>query len=93
MIQTNSKTFWLIQEVSVIVLWGIFIFLWINMGWYWPVVILLILHLSENLVSHKKVAGKGYSTLETFLYTLIYGYTWWIPVQKGIFDFKQAKIK
>ena len=91
--QINSKKFWLIQEVSVIILWFVFILLWVIMDWYWPFVILLILHLSENVVSHKKVAGKGYSTMEVFLYTLVFGYTWWIPVQKGIDVLRQAKTK
>jgi len=47
-------------------------------------VALIIIHSSELMTSLKVGNEKGLSTSTTVIKTLLYGFTWWVPVRKGI---------
>ncbi len=88
----NSKLFWRMLEIGALGLWG----LTIVAGYYlfpeshlsaWGIFIgLLIVHASELSISLKIGKEKGISIQTTIIKTLILGFTWWVPVKKGIIE-------
>ena len=46
-------------------------------------IILLALHALELPVAFAKLRGKGISPFQTVTKTLVYGFTWWLPLSKG----------
>ena len=48
--------------------------------------VFLLLHCAEIPVSLKIGKTKGLSTATVVANTLIFGFTWWVPVKMGVFD-------
>ena len=50
-----------------------------------PLLILLALHTAEYFKDGRKVAAAhGVGTAEGFAKCLAFGFTWWLPLQKGL---------
>lgn len=49
-----------------------------------PPAALLILHLSEIPIARRASEGKNISRPRTILKTALFGFTWWLPLRKGI---------
>ncbi len=49
-------------------------------------IILLALHASELFVSFKVGKEKNLNSQTIIIKTLIFGFTWWVPVKKGIIE-------
>ncbi|HOB87666.1 MAG TPA: hypothetical protein PKO38_08255 [Bacillota bacterium] len=65
-------------RIGAILLWVILLFLWAHYDLWYLFVACLALHLAETvLVGVKKGTAAGYSPVDSFLYTLIFGFTWW----------------
>ncbi len=47
---------------------------------------LVILHSAELPISLRIGNEKGLSVLYIVTKTLLFGFTWWVPIKKGIFD-------
>jgi hypothetical protein len=47
---------------------------------------LFVLHLSEVPLSSKIGKSKGISKLRVVLNTLLFGFTWWLPLKRGVLD-------
>ncbi len=45
---------------------------------------LLLLHISEIPIARKAASGKDISTGSVILKTILFGFTWWLPLRKGI---------
>ena len=88
----NSKIFWQLLKNGAIGLW----ILSVVMGYLlfpeshlkaWSLFIgLVILHAAELFTALKIGREKGLTTRTTVTKTLLYGFTWWVPLKKGIFD-------
>ncbi|MBW2544718.1 MAG: hypothetical protein JRD43_04500 [Deltaproteobacteria bacterium] len=49
-------------------------------------VLLLLMHCAEIPVSSKIGRAKGISGARIVVNTAIFGFTWWLPLKKGVFD-------
>ncbi len=47
---------------------------------------LLVLHALELPVAFFKLRGLGVDPIKTVVKTLTYGFTWWLPVSKGVIN-------
>ena len=86
----NSKIFWYFMMFGAIALWLAVILValflprvsniaWILFG------VLIAIHISEYpLVSAKICKEKGLPPGISFLKTFLFGFTWWLPLNKGI---------
>lgn len=45
---------------------------------------LLLLHISEISIARKAASGKDISIGSVILKTILFGFTWWLPLRKGI---------
>jgi hypothetical protein len=88
----NSKIFWQLLKIGAIGLWiisvisGYLLFPESHLKAWSFFIGLVILHALELLTTLKIGREKGLSTQTTVTKTLLYGFTWWVPVKKGIFD-------
>jgi hypothetical protein len=87
-----SKGFWYFLMAGAIALWiGViclgFVLFPNNTGAALAVPGLLFLaHCAEIPASSKIGRDKGLSLVRVVVKTLIFGFTWWVPVKKGVFD-------
>ncbi|MBU3918071.1 hypothetical protein KKA14_21285 [bacterium] len=88
----NAKAFWKISMISVIGLWiltlvaGYYLYPGSHLDAWRFFIALLIVHASELFISYKIGKGKNLSTQTIVIKTLIFGFTWWVPVKKGIIE-------
>lgn len=47
---------------------------------------LFLLHCGELPISSGIGRAKGLSMFHTFIHTAIFGFTWWVPLKKGVID-------
>lgn len=65
-------------RIGAVILWVILVFLWVRYGLWYLFAAILALHLLETaVVGVKKGTAAGYSPVDSFLFTLIFGFTWW----------------
>ncbi|HYW04062.1 MAG TPA: hypothetical protein VFA86_08970 [Gammaproteobacteria bacterium] len=48
-------------------------------------VLVLLAHVLELPAAFRAVAGRDRSEWVTMLMTLLFGFTWWVPVRRGIY--------
>ena len=88
----NSKGFWYFLMAGAIGLWVAVLLAAILVPSVsmiaWIVFIALVaLHILEfPLVSKKIAVGKGISGHIAFIKTMLFGFTWWLALKKGIVD-------
>ena len=86
----GKKIFWFLMMLGSIVLFGATVAL----GYYlfpddhvaaWSFFVLLLLfHAVETFYSIRIGRIRRVSTLRSVVLTLIFGFTWWLPLKKGI---------
>jgi uncharacterized membrane protein HdeD (DUF308 family) len=88
----RNKGFWYFLMAGAIALWiGViclgFVLFPNNTGsaLLFPCV-LFLMHCAEIPVSSKIGRDKGLSLARVGVKTIIFGFTWWVPVKKGVFD-------
>jgi hypothetical protein len=87
-----SKGFWYFMISGAIALWIGVIYLGFvlfpnNTGAALLVPgVLLLMHCAEIPVSSKIGRDKGLSFARVVVKTVIFGFTWWVPVKYGVFD-------
>ena len=58
--------------------WAVVTYLWVKFGMWYAFVLYLLIHLIEAFtIGLKRGRAAGYSTADSILYTLIFGFTWW----------------
>ena len=88
----NSKGFWYALMAGAIGLWIVVILVAILVPSIsiiaWVVFIALaVLHILEFPLASKKIADvKGISGSTAFIKTVLFGFTWWLALKKGIVD-------
>ncbi len=88
----NSKIFWQLLMTGAIGLWiislvaGYLLFPENHLKAWGFFIGLVILHSAELLTSLKIGKEKGLSVRTVITKTLLYGFTWWVPIKKGIMD-------
>ncbi len=88
----RSKGFWILLMCLALGLYllgfGVILFSSGTIRWIGAGVALLILtvHISELKTALPIGRDKALSDKHTLLMTLIFGFTWWLPLNKGIFD-------
>lgn len=85
---TEKRVFWRVLEVGAILLYAVIIggsYLlgqarpgWILMG------LLVLLHLTETPTALHIGHEKGLSALRVFVMNMLFGFTWWVPLRRGI---------
>lgn len=88
----NSKVFWHALMVGAIALWitvvlaAILVPSFSTIAWI-IFIALAVLHLLEFPLASKEIsAAKGIPGRTAFIKTLLFGFTWWLALKKGIFD-------
>ena len=86
----RKKGFWYFLMSGSILLWiavillGFVIFpnrggvAWVVLG------ILILIHCAEIPLSLKIAKARGLSTAPVVLKTMLFGFTWWVPLKKGV---------
>jgi hypothetical protein len=87
----DKKGFWYFLMFGAIVLWvaviwlGYVIFPQSTVGKAVPFILTLMLHLSEIPISLKIGRAKGVPRARVIILTAIFGFTWWLPLKRGVF--------
>jgi hypothetical protein len=87
----DKKGLWYFLMFGAIVLWGAVIWLGYILfphsavGKAVPFILTLMLHVSEIPISWKIGRAKGISRSRVIILTAIFGFTWWLPVKRGVF--------
>lgn len=88
----NTKNFWYMMMSSVVLGW-LFVFAGalinysgiIEAVWIFLIVIFSIVHPIELIISLPIGKKAGFSIEKSVLGTLLFGFTWWLPVKLGVF--------
>jgi hypothetical protein len=86
----NNKSFWYFLQFGAIVLYAISIPFgyWLFPGTKlsaWSIFAgLVLLHTSEITIARKIGSEKNISLLRVAVKTILFGFTWWLPLKKGI---------
>ncbi len=85
---TNKPLFWYLLQASTLILYGVLVgggnalgLPWLGWGLY---AALFVLHLFELKTALRVGREKGLSDLRIVLLNLIFGFTWWVPLKRGI---------
>lgn len=85
---SKRPVFWYFLQASTIILYGVLIgggnvlgLPWLGWGLYGA---LFVLHLFELKTALRIGHEKGLSDLRIVLKNLLFGFTWWVPVKRGI---------
>lgn len=74
-----------IDRIAVIAVWCVGAALWILKGWWQVCAAVFALHAAETLIKGLRVGRKaGVPALKAAALTLIFGYTWWLPLEKRL---------
>ena len=85
----DTRSFWNILMFGAILLWvavivaGNLLFESLAGKALLPVV-LLLMHLGEIPISSGIGKAKGISMLQIVIHTVIFGFTWWVPLKRGV---------
>ncbi|MBU2513944.1 hypothetical protein KJ966_21605 [bacterium] len=88
----NNKLFWLLSRNTVLLVWIIlFLFAFAlpsPLAWLFKtaIVVLLLIHMTEIPFSLKIGREKQLTTGIIVGKTLLYGFTWWLPLRKGLIE-------
>ncbi len=88
----EKKGFWYLLMFGALVLWvgvillGLLLFPENTAGKAALPAALLLLHCAEIPISLKVGAAKGLPPSRVIVKTALYGFTWWLPLKKGVFD-------
>ena len=88
----NSKGFWYFLQFGAIVLYcgaiilGYLVFPDSPLLWFSFFLFLVIIHISEIPFAMKFGKEKNLSSGITILKIFLFGFTWWLPLKKGIID-------
>ncbi len=88
----EKKEFWYFLMSGALVLWvvvfwlGFFLFPESTTGKAVLPIALFVLHLAEVPLSLKIGKSKGVSRQRVVRNTLLFGFTWWLPLKKGVLD-------
>ena len=86
----NSKTLWFILKTIVTGVWCVLVlFAFLIPSQIMDhcrimILILLLIHLFELPISLKIGTENGISKSVTVVKTICYGFTWWIPLRRGV---------
>jgi hypothetical protein len=83
-----QKTFWTLQQAfAVFLIFGAvplgYLFDHILAGWL-AFLFVILLHLSELLVTIPLARQRKLSIRVAILKTMLFGYTWWVPLKRGL---------
>lgn len=69
-------------------LMGLWLWIFTSIRWVGAGIVIgiLLLHLGEMKTAFSIGRKKGLSDMRTFLMNLAFGFTWWLPLKKGVFD-------
>jgi hypothetical protein len=88
----NSKGFWYFLMAGAVGLWvevllAAILVPSISMIAWIVFIALAALHVLEfPLISKKRADGKGISGRTAFIKTILFGFTWWLALKKGIIE-------
>ena len=86
----NNKLFWYFLQFGAIVLYAVSVPFgyWLFPGknlYAWSLFSgLVLLHTSEIAIVRKIGSEKNISLLRVVVKTILFGFTWWLPLKKGI---------
>lgn len=74
-----------IQQAFCIVLYAVAIYLWAANSFWYLFVGIVLLHSIELFTKSWEIGKRaGKSAFETIVMTLLFGFTWWLPLEKSL---------
>ena len=65
-------------RASAVVLWILLIYLWVQFDLWYVLLFLFVAHFLEAVtIGMRKGKAAGYSSTDSFTFTLVFGFTWW----------------
>lgn len=65
-------------RASAVVLWVLLIYLWVQFELWYIVLFLFVAHFIEAVTfGLRKGKAAGYSSTDSFTFTLVFGFAWW----------------
>ncbi|HSW36678.1 MAG TPA: hypothetical protein VLH18_08775 [Candidatus Limnocylindrales bacterium] len=72
-----------IGRIGAVAGWIVVVYLWIRFDLWYIFALYFIIHFLEAVtVGIAKGKAAGYSTIDSFLFTLLFGFTWWKYIYK-----------
>jgi len=85
----DSKPFWIFLDAIVAVIWVTALALLLSghsHHWFvWFAEFVAVIHALEIPFAFRVLAGRRVSSVRICLLTLIFGFTWWLPVRRGVY--------
>ncbi len=89
----DNKSFWIGNMMFCLVLWVFVIFgvfysfesHEVTIAWWAITLALVIGHTFELIISIPIGNNAGISLQKTIINTIIFGFTWWVPLKRGVF--------
>ncbi len=81
MLMTGAIGLWVVSVVG-----GQFLFPENSLKAWSPFLALVVIHASELPITFKLGKEFGLSSQNVLIKTMLYGFTWWVPLKKGIID-------
>jgi len=76
-----------VNKILTIFVWAAGIYLWIANGFWYVAAAVFALHLAEVFMKGIPIGKRaGKSISYSVIMTLIFGFTWWLPIQKKLDD-------
>ena len=73
----------LVNKIVTILIWIASIYLWVTKGFWYITAFLFALHFAEVFIKGVSVGTKaGKSKFYSVIMTLIFGFTWWLPIER-----------
>ena len=88
----NSRLFWYMMMIGALALWviavllGFYLFGDYDLLRWLPFCLLIVLHAVEVPIILKRNRVKALQPPRIALMTFVFGFTWWVPYEKGILD-------
>lgn len=86
----DSKPFWQSVNLGAVVFWVAVAALLYTGHREHPVVlvgaIFVIAHVLELPLAYRLLRGRGFPAAKVFVMTMIFGFTWWLPAQRGVYQ-------
>lgn len=85
----DSKPFWRVVDLAVLVFWLAVAALLYTGQREHPLVLIgaifIVAHVLELPLAYRLLRGRGFPAAKVFVMTMVFGFTWWLPAQRGVY--------
>lgn len=86
----DNRAFWRLCQAILIVVHAAGLYAWLRYATDAPATVLwliiLAIHVLELPMAFIALRGRSAQALTVIVATLIFGFTWWVPARRGLYD-------